>query len=104
MVDALAQWAPIQSMWTPKACFNSSKCLESLPGIGIVAWKSGLPVHTIFGVLDVGAYAAGMPTIPNGLLGLAPMPGRPPNGLALSDHVRAEQVELDFPIARGMMT
>jgi 2-aminoethylphosphonate-pyruvate transaminase len=46
-------------------CFNSSKCLESLPGIGIVAWKSALPVHSTFGVLDLGAYAEGMPTTPN---------------------------------------
>jgi 2-aminoethylphosphonate-pyruvate transaminase len=46
-------------------CFNSSKCLESLPGIGAVAWKADLPVHPTFGVLDVGAYAEGMPTTPN---------------------------------------
>lgn len=46
-------------------CFNSSKCLESLPGIGAVAWKAELPVYPTFGVLDVGAYATGMPTTPN---------------------------------------
>ena len=46
-------------------CFNSSKCLESLPGIGAVAWKADLPVYPTLGVLDVSAYAAGMPTTPN---------------------------------------
>ncbi len=46
-------------------CFNSSKCLESLPGIGAVAWKADLRVHPTLGVLDVAAYATGVPTTPN---------------------------------------
>jgi 2-aminoethylphosphonate-pyruvate transaminase len=46
-------------------CFNSSKCLEGLPGIGAVAWKPELTVYPTLGVLDVGAYATGMPTTPN---------------------------------------
>lgn len=46
-------------------CFNSSKCLEALPGIGAVAWKADLPLYPTLGVLDVGGYAEGMPTTPN---------------------------------------
>jgi 2-aminoethylphosphonate-pyruvate transaminase len=46
-------------------CFNSSKCLEGLPGIGAVAWRAGLTVYPTLAVLDVGAYATGMPTTPN---------------------------------------
>ncbi len=46
-------------------CFNSSKCLESLPGIAGVLWRSDLPTHATVPVLDVGAYARGMASTPN---------------------------------------
>jgi len=46
-------------------CFNSSKCLESLPGIAGVLWRRGLPLHKTVPVLDVGAYARGMASTPN---------------------------------------
>ena len=46
-------------------CFNSSKCLESLPGIAGVFWRSGLPLHNCVPVLNVGAYAHGMASTPN---------------------------------------
>ena len=46
-------------------CFNSSKCLESLPGIAGVLWRSDLPTHVTVPVLDVGAYARGMASTPN---------------------------------------
>lgn len=46
-------------------CFNSSKCLESLPGIAGVLWRADLPVHVTVPVLDVGAYARGMASTPH---------------------------------------
>jgi 2-aminoethylphosphonate-pyruvate transaminase len=46
-------------------CFNSSKCLESLPGIAGVFWRTGLTLHRTVPVLDVGAYAHGMASTPN---------------------------------------
>ncbi|HEV2309198.1 MAG TPA: aminotransferase class V-fold PLP-dependent enzyme [Acidimicrobiia bacterium] len=46
-------------------CFNSSKCLESLPGIAGVLWRADLPVHTTVPVLNVGAYSRGMASTPN---------------------------------------
>jgi len=46
-------------------CFNSSKCLESLPGIAGVLWRSDLRLHRSIPVLDVGAYAHGMASTPN---------------------------------------
>jgi 2-aminoethylphosphonate-pyruvate transaminase len=46
-------------------CFNSSKCLESLPGIAGVLWRSGLDLHRTVPVLNVGAYARGMASTPN---------------------------------------
>jgi 2-aminoethylphosphonate-pyruvate transaminase len=46
-------------------CFNSSKCLESLPGIAGVLWRSGLELHRTVPVLNVGAYAHGMASTPN---------------------------------------
>jgi 2-aminoethylphosphonate-pyruvate transaminase len=46
-------------------CFNSSKCLESLPGIAGVLWRRGLPLHRTVPVLDIGAYAHGMASTPN---------------------------------------
>ena len=46
-------------------CFNSSKCLESLPGIAGVLWRSGLELHRTVPVLDVGSYAHGMASTPN---------------------------------------
>ena len=47
------------------ACFNSSKCLEGLPGIAGVLWRSELPVQRTIPVLDVAAYAHGMASTPN---------------------------------------
>jgi 2-aminoethylphosphonate-pyruvate transaminase len=46
-------------------CFNSNKCLESLPGIAGVFWKRDLAVHPTIPVLDVSAYAEAIPTTPN---------------------------------------
>ena len=46
-------------------CFNSSKCLESLPGIAGVLWRSDLALHPSVPVLNVGAYARGMASTPN---------------------------------------
>jgi 2-aminoethylphosphonate-pyruvate transaminase len=46
-------------------CFNSGKCLESLPGIAGVLWRRGLPLHQTVPVLDVGAYSHGMASTPN---------------------------------------
>lgn len=46
-------------------CFNSSKCLESLPGIGGVFWRSGLALHRSVPVLNIGAYSRGMASTPN---------------------------------------
>ena len=66
MVDAVSSvGAHPVDVGAEVVCFNSSKCLESLPGIAAVAWKTNLPVYPTFGVLDVGAYATGMPTTPN---------------------------------------
>ena len=46
-------------------CFNSSKCLESLPGIAGILWRADLTVHPTIPVLDVSAYARGMASTPN---------------------------------------
>jgi 2-aminoethylphosphonate-pyruvate transaminase len=46
-------------------CFNSSKCLESLPGIAGVFWRNDLARHPVVPALDVGAYSEGMPSTPN---------------------------------------
>jgi 2-aminoethylphosphonate-pyruvate transaminase len=46
-------------------CFNSSKCLESLPGVAGILWRDDLAVHPTIPVLDVGAYARGMASTPN---------------------------------------
>ncbi len=46
-------------------CFNSNKCLESLPGIAGVAWLADLSSQATVPVLDVGAYADAMPSTPN---------------------------------------
>jgi 2-aminoethylphosphonate-pyruvate transaminase len=46
-------------------CFNSSKCLESLPGVAGVLWRSDLATHATVPVLDVSAYARGMASTPN---------------------------------------
>jgi 2-aminoethylphosphonate-pyruvate transaminase len=46
-------------------CFNSSKCLESLPGIAGIFWRSGLAIHRTVPALNVGAYAHGMASTPN---------------------------------------
>jgi 2-aminoethylphosphonate-pyruvate transaminase len=46
-------------------CFNSSKCLESMPGIAGVLFRRDLAGHPTIPVLDVPAHAAGMPSTPN---------------------------------------
>jgi 2-aminoethylphosphonate-pyruvate transaminase len=46
-------------------CFNSSKCLESLPGVAAVLWGTHLTGHPTVPVLDVTAYAKGIPNTPN---------------------------------------
>jgi len=46
-------------------CFNSSKCLESLPGVAAVLWKRDVPSHPTVPVLDVPAYAESTPSTPN---------------------------------------
>ncbi len=46
-------------------CFNSNKCLESLPGIAGVFWRADLEGHRTVPVLDVTRYAAGMPSTPH---------------------------------------
>jgi len=46
-------------------CFNSNKCLESLPGIAGVAWAADLPRQVVVPGLDVGAYADAVPFTPN---------------------------------------
>jgi 2-aminoethylphosphonate-pyruvate transaminase len=47
------------------ACFNSSKCLEALPGIAGVFWRADLPGQSSVPVLDVTAYADAIPSTPN---------------------------------------
>jgi len=46
-------------------CFNSNKCLESLPGIATVFWRGDLELYPTIPVLDVGAYAEAIPSTPN---------------------------------------
>ncbi len=46
-------------------CFNSNKCLESLPGIAGVFWARDLAAQATVPVLDVSAYAEGIPSTPN---------------------------------------
>ncbi len=46
-------------------CFNSSKCLESLPGVAAVLWNRDLSSHPTVPVLDVPSYAEGTPSTPN---------------------------------------
>jgi len=46
-------------------CFNSNKCLESLPGIAGVFWKRDLTSFPTLPVLDVTRYAEGIPSTPN---------------------------------------
>jgi 2-aminoethylphosphonate-pyruvate transaminase len=46
-------------------CFNSSKCLESLPGIAACFWRADLETHRTVPVLDIRAAAEGIPTTPN---------------------------------------
>jgi 2-aminoethylphosphonate-pyruvate transaminase len=65
-VDAVSSFAahPLD----PRAdvvCFNANKCLESLPGIAGVFWREGLELRATVPVLDVGAYADGIPATPN---------------------------------------
>jgi 2-aminoethylphosphonate-pyruvate transaminase len=46
-------------------CFNSNKCLESLPGIAGVFWRNDLVGQPTVPVLDVAAYVDGLPSTPN---------------------------------------
>jgi 2-aminoethylphosphonate-pyruvate transaminase len=46
-------------------CFNSNKCLESLPGIAGVFFKADLDGHATVPVLDVTRYHDGMPSTPH---------------------------------------
>ena len=46
-------------------CFNSSKCLESLPGIGGVFWRSDLEGHPTIPVLDLARCVDELPSTPN---------------------------------------
>jgi 2-aminoethylphosphonate-pyruvate transaminase len=46
-------------------CFNSNKCLESLPGIAGVFWRADLDSRAAVPVLDVRAYADGIPSTPH---------------------------------------
>jgi 2-aminoethylphosphonate-pyruvate transaminase len=46
-------------------CFNSNKCLESLPGIAGVFWRRDLELHPTVPVLNVGAYVEAIPSTPN---------------------------------------
>ncbi len=46
-------------------CFNSNKCLESLPGIAGVFWSADLTPQPTVPVLDVGRHADGIPYTPN---------------------------------------
>jgi 2-aminoethylphosphonate-pyruvate transaminase len=47
------------------ACFNSNKCLESLPGIAGVLWREELEIQPTVPVLDVSAYADAIPVTPH---------------------------------------
>jgi 2-aminoethylphosphonate-pyruvate transaminase len=46
-------------------CFNSNKCLESLPGIAGVFWQRDLDVQPTVPVLDLAAYVDELPSTPN---------------------------------------
>jgi 2-aminoethylphosphonate-pyruvate transaminase len=46
-------------------CFNSNKCLESLPGIAGVFWRRDLSPQPTVPVLDVSAYVDEIPSTPN---------------------------------------
>jgi 2-aminoethylphosphonate-pyruvate transaminase len=46
-------------------CFNSNKCLESLPGIAGVFWRQDLSSEPTVPVLDVAAYADAIPSTPS---------------------------------------
>jgi 2-aminoethylphosphonate-pyruvate transaminase len=46
-------------------CFNSNKCLESLPGIAGLFWRRDLTPQDTVPVLDVTAYADAIPSTPS---------------------------------------
>jgi len=46
-------------------CFNSNKCLESLPGIAGVFWRSDLTTYPTAPVLDVATYVDDLPGTPS---------------------------------------
>ena len=65
-VDAVSSFGAHQL--DPRAdvvCFNSNKCLESLPGIAGVFWRSDLSAHPTVPVLDVTTYADKIPSTPH---------------------------------------
>jgi 2-aminoethylphosphonate-pyruvate transaminase len=65
-VDAVSSFAvhPIPAD-VDVVCFSSSKCLESLPGIAGVFWRADLAPQRTVPVLDVSAYAEGIPSTPH---------------------------------------
>lgn len=65
-VDAVSSLGAHQIPGTADVvCFNSNKCLESLPGIGGVFWRRDLEARALSASLDVAAYADSIPTTPN---------------------------------------
>jgi len=65
-VDALSAF-PVHPL-PPRAdvvCFNSSKCLESLPGIAGIFWSRDLEAKQALACLDLEAHAEGLPSTPN---------------------------------------
>jgi 2-aminoethylphosphonate-pyruvate transaminase len=65
-VDALSAF-PVHPL-PPRAdvvCFNSSKCLESLPGIAGIFWSRDLATKQALACLDLEAHAEGLPSTPN---------------------------------------
>jgi 2-aminoethylphosphonate-pyruvate transaminase len=65
-VDAVSSFAghPIVA-GADITCFNSNKCLESLPGIAGVFWERSLEPLPTVPVLDVARYADALPYTPN---------------------------------------
>jgi 2-aminoethylphosphonate-pyruvate transaminase len=65
-VDAVSSFgAHIVDPEADVICFNSNKCLESLPGIAGVFWRADLSPHATVPVLDLSAYADEIPSTPN---------------------------------------
>jgi 2-aminoethylphosphonate-pyruvate transaminase len=64
-VDAVSSFGAHRVAEADVVCFNSNKCLESLPGIAGVFWRGDLPGYPTAPVLDVRPYADGMPSTPH---------------------------------------